>query len=252
MKLISPSKLAITGANFKPIGVPAKTPGRCLMCGFEHQKGDLVVDSNLSDSFTNWADLAAPASHVICGYCASSSQDPWTQAWMHAVITEKGVYKFASNNDIAYWLLNPPSTPFIMMKGDQQKQHLVWRTPVNYSREIYQVRIGEKMVTIRLKHLLSARDSALALSALLEEQAQITKKTKATKFYTPFIRPVREMDDYVAGRLRREVEVMAQENDIANHHAKVLKQCTPGEIWALTAVLYATEIDSPTLHALKV
>lgn len=251
MKPISPSKLAIIGGKLKPIGLPSKTSGRCLMCGFEHQEGDLVVDSNLSGSFTNWADLAAPSSNVVCGYCASASQDPWTQAWMHSVITEQGVYKFASNNDIAYWLLNPPNTPFVMMKGDQQKQHLVWRTPVNYSREIYQVRIGEKMVTIRLKHLIAARESALALSDLLEAQASLTKKTKVKKFYSPFIKPVREMDDFIAGMLKRDVEALAQESEYASQHAKVLNQCTPGEIWALTAVLYATDIDSPTLHTLK-
>ncbi len=250
MKMISPSKLAIQASarhGFKPIGIPAEKAGVCMMCGFPHTEGDLVVSSNLSGSFTNWSDLAN-SGDIVCGHCAAVSQDPWTQAWMNSVVTESGVYKFASNNDIAFWLLNPPKTPFIMMRGDQQKQHLVWRTPVNYSPDVYQVRFGEKMLSIRRKQLVSARDAALRLSARI---ADGSKKKSAKAFNTPFVKPVRDMDSLIAGQLRAEIVTIGESEPAVAADIQILNQCTPGEIWALTAVLYADPIDAPTLHELK-
>lgn len=254
MMMISPSRLAIAAAGFRPIGMPAVTEGRCKMCGFEHNQGDPVVDAALPDSFTSWGELSAPGSPVVCGSCAAVSQDPWMQAWMNACITQAGVYKFASNADIAYWLLNPPDGPFVMTRGDQQKQHLVWRTPVNYNREVYQVRIGEKLVTIRRAHLIKARDAALALSDLMNAQPQASIKRgrkAASSFTNPFVAVAREMDSLAAGVLKHEVAALAANDPAAAEHVAVLRQCTPGEIWGLTAVLYSEPSLNPTLHTLK-
>jgi|APLak6261703504_1056268.scaffolds.fasta_scaffold02539_3 CRISPR type IV-associated protein Csf1 len=252
MKMISPSKLAIQASahqGFKPIGIPAEKAGVCMMCGFPHAEGELVVSSSLSSTFTNWGDLANN-SDIVCGYCAAVSQDPWTQAWMSSVITESGVYKFASNNDIAFWLLNPPNAPFIMMRGDQKTQHLVWRTPVNYSPDVYQVRFGEKMLIIRRKQLILARDAALRLSARIADGS--SKKSAAKSFHTPFVKPVRDMDSLIAGQLRPQIVAIGNDEPAVAADLHIINQCTPGEIWALTAVLYAEPIAAPTLQELKI
>lgn len=251
MKLISPSKFAMNACGFKPTGLPALTDGQCMMCGFHHEKGDLIVDAPMSESFTNYSSLAAPSSAIICGYCATAGNDVWTRAWMQSVITSDGAFTFSSNNDIAYWLLNPPSTPFIMIKGDQKKQHLLWRTPVNLSREIYQIRLGEKMITIRLKHLIAAKEASLSLSPLLVAYADRAKKSKSSKTLMPFIRPSREMKDYLGGQLRYDAYVLARENTEAAIYVDTINRCTPGEIWALTAVLYAKPIAGPTKQVFK-
>lgn len=254
MMLISPSRLAIEAAGFRPTGLPAKSAGRCQMCGHTYVAGDLIVDAELPDTFTNWGELASAGSPHICGHCAAVCQAPWLQAWMNAVICEKGVFKFSSNADIAYWLLNPPEGPFVMTRGDQQKQHLVWRTPVNYSRDVYQVRIGEKMVTIRRAQLIEARDAAIILSerinASREEKPKPGRKP-ATDFTNPFTRPFREMDNVSAGRFRQEALNLAGEDSVSAAMLDTLRGCTPGEIWALTAVLYAEPSMSPTPHELK-
>lgn len=254
MKMISPSRLAIEAAGFRPVGISAEKEGRCLMCGHVYAVGEPVVGASLPDTFTNWGELAAPGSQFVCGHCAAVSQDPWMQAWMHSVITRDGVFKFASNADIAFWLLEPPQGPFVMTRGDQQKQHLVWRTPVNYNREVFQVRIGEKLVTIRRAHLVKARDAAQALSQMVSANREESKKRgrKATSdFINPFIRVAREMDDLLAGMLRTEVLELAAQNPDAQTHVDVLLQCTHGEIWGLTAVLYAEPSETATRHVLK-
>lgn len=253
-ELISPSRLAIEAAGMHPKGSPASEPGCCSLCGHAYAVGDLVASAAMPDTFTNWGEIASPGSPFKCGYCATVVNDPWTQAWMNAVICREGVFKFASNADIAAWLLNPPEGPFVMTKGDQQRQHLVWRTPVNYNREIFRLRIGEKLVTIRRQHLQEARDAAIKLSDLmkLERESDAKRGRKpAREFINPFIAVAREMDSLQAGQIRQEALALAVSNPEADNCLKTLLRCTPGEIWGLTAVLYAEPSSEPTKHQLK-
>lgn len=255
--LISPSDLVMRAAGrTPPRGEPAGKSGYCAMCGKPHTENDLVFPFEPEASFTDHNSLSDPTSSVICGSCVGVWSGEFTQTYSKSVICEEGVFPSAKNNHIAYWLLNPPNPPFIMMLSDQKRQHLVWRTPVNYSNKVYQVRFGSKLLTIRLNRLKQAVESC----RLLSEAASVGRKGAALK--SPFLSMARELDDLKHGRInpnvlkavRLEEESAQLEKTMTEIELRQLplrqaledlNTITPGEMWALTALLYATNPHRP-------
>lgn len=236
--MLSPSRLTVLAAGIKGVGTrQAKEACRCAMCGTTIQQGELLDDFSPGDSFTDYPSLACPTSKVICGDCKAVWRKEFMQKYSKAVITAEGIFPFAKMENQAYWLLNPPSTPFLIIVSDQQQQHLVWRAPVNRSRDIYQIRYGGSVLTIRPKKLAEA----LEASAFLVERVNqgLGKGMKAIK--NPFERLDWEMKDLRHGRLRRDVlsllnEPSADEARIKNSIA-LLQGMSAGEMWAMCAML---------------
>jgi len=63
---------------------------------------------------------------------------------------------FRKWNDISYALLNLPEPPFVIAYSTGKNQHMAWRSPVNYSKELFYVRLGLRDVKIRYKYLKRA------------------------------------------------------------------------------------------------
>jgi CRISPR type IV-associated protein Csf1 len=238
--MLSPSELVMQACGRTPaIGDPAKEGGRCAMCGKLHNKGDSVFPFKPDDSFTDVSSLAVPGSPVMCGACVGVWNEEFTQKYMNSVICSEGVYPFASNNDIAYWLMNPPKPPFMLMIGDQKRQHLVWRTPINHSREIYQVRFGSKLLTIRRSRLAPALEACDQLSAA----ASIGRKGGALK--SPFQSMARALKDIKHSKINSKVYDVVKSNPELKPALDFITNLTPGELWALTALLYGKEPSKP-------
>ena len=234
-KISSPSKVAIEADGRSPVTVQlAKGPGICAMCGYPHGAGDAIVPFAPDDSFTDFAALKGPSSPVICGWCAATWNIDYTQRALKSVMCKDGVFSAASNADISYWLHNPPSGNWLWVMGDQQRQHIVWRATVNTSAEVFQIRQGETNMTIRRKRLFEACDAAKRLAAAASEG----RKGAALK--SPFARLSRDLNEPGHGGIRYDLHAKALTNPDVSADVRLIQSCTPGELWALTAVLYAS------------
>lgn len=193
----------------------------------------MVVPFSPGSSFTDYASLRKPYSGVICGWCAATWNEDFTQKAIRTVMCEEGVFPAASSADIAFWLANPPAGKWIWIMGDQKRQHLVWRTTVNTSQEIFQVRYGENLLTIRRQMITQAIEAARRLAAA----ASVGRKGAPLK--SPFVRISRDMDDCAHGRIRWDLDAIAANDEQVSKDIRLIRSCTPGELWGLTAALYA-------------
>jgi CRISPR type IV-associated protein Csf1 len=244
MNAISPSQIAIQAAQRKPVGVlKAPAAGRCTMCGAAHAQGELVTPFAPEDSFTDYGALKAPASKVLCGWCAAAWNVDFTQKALKTVMCKDGVFAASSNADIGYWVNNPPEGPWIWVMGDQKRQHVVWRTTVNTSKDVFQVLFGENKLTVRRKKVNEAADAARRLATA----ASVGRKGAPLK--SPFLRLARDLDNNAHGTIRFDLQRRAQQEPQIKQDIRILQTCTPGELWALRALLFAPpSIERPARY----
>ena len=244
MKSISPSRVALQAASRAPVGaLKAKSDGECAFCGCAYSAGNLVMPFAPEKSFTDYGSMKKPCSKFLCGWCAGTWTVDFTQKALKTVMCSDGVFAAASNADIAYWLTNPPKGEWIWVMGDQKRKHIVWRATVNTSQELFQIRHGENNMTIRRDHLMKAVEAARSLAIV----ASTGRKGAALK--SPFIRLSRDLDEPVHGMIRDDLHKLAQTDVQIQYDVRLLQCCTPGELWALTALLYAEpSADKPTRY----
>ncbi|MYM92617.1 type IV CRISPR-associated protein Csf1 [Duganella vulcania] len=235
----SPSKLAALAAGLQPLGAPAQASGICALCGYAHGAGDVVSPFSPGDTFTDYTSMRGKGSKTVCGWCMATWGPDFTQRYTKSVITRDGVFPAASNDHIAWWLLNPPKGSWVFMLSDQKRQHLIWRAPVNTSDQVYQVRFGELVLTVRRAMLEKGADAARRLA----QAASAGRKGAALK--SPFVRLSRDIDTPAHGALRHELYEMATRDSQVADDIAVMHSLTPGELWGLTAVLYAATPSRP-------
>lgn len=241
--LVYASELACKAAGRSPVGEHQATEiGRCAMCARPHEQGESVAAFNPLTSFTDWASLKAPASTSICRWCKSVWDRSFTQTWLKTVVTPEGIFPAARNDHLAYWMLNPPQGPWLFLQGDQKIQHVVWRAPVNYSPDFYFVRAGESLLSIRRQHL---RDGVEAVRALAATATQLRAAKRGAPLKSPFLTLSRDRDAPSQGALRHELLKHAQTDKDTARQVDVVGNLTAGELWALTAVLYAADPHRP-------
>lgn len=179
--MISPSEIALHAAGFDPISeYELEAAANCVMCGIAMHEGDLAAEWNPKDSFTNWPHLQAPNSKHLCPHCAGAWRKEFTQGWITgAIFNMDGVHRPNSTETLAHALLYPPAPPFVWIRGDQNQQHLVWRTPVTTDVGLLRIRLGEQVVSIRRDLVLSTlkclRDAEVVLSELPKEKRPAKK-----------------------------------------------------------------------------
>lgn len=238
--MISPSLLALESLGRPvPSGTPSRYLLRCCMCGIDIHPGETVVAFSPDAGFTDLTSLSDPSSASICGPCLGVWNADFTQTYAKSVICREGMFPAAKNDHIAYWLLNPPTPPFLFFISDQQRQHLVWRTPVNYSQEVFQIRFGSKLLTIRRKKLLAAVEACNILSAAASDGS------KGTVLNTPYLLMSRDLDHVKHGIIHPTVLSIVDEQPDLQMHIETINALTAGEIWALTAVLYSKNPHRP-------
>lgn len=239
------------------IGIPlagsekASHDGHCAMCGVDYHQGDWVEPFDPGTTFTDFTALAYPQATHVCGACKALWRREFMQTYSKVVVSSEGMHTFASNDNQAYWLLEPPEPPFLMLISDQQLMHIVWKTPVSMSKDLYFVRLGEKTLSIRRPMLIAARDAAHRLSDAInaKEAEKIQgKKQKEPKFRSPFLRLDRNFANAMHGQISPMVRILAEERTELRGDVELLERLTPGELWGLTSVLYA---KSPTKSEAK-
>jgi CRISPR type IV-associated protein Csf1 len=245
--MISPTQLIIRSLGMQPEGTErAEVAGRCVMCGGDYSAGELVEPFSPKDSFTEYSDLQNPSGTHICGACKATWRKEFMQNYTKSVVCEGGLYPFFSNDAVGYWILNPPPPPYLMFISTQQLGHIVWKAPVNLSRDLMLVRYNDKVLKIRRDHLLKCVTAVRLLSDLLLKDAKPGRGRKPTTgvFKNPLILD-RSLEREVHGRLRDEVRALPTRYPESQDAIDTLDSATVGETWALAHVLYATDPVKP-------
>lgn len=238
--LISPTKLLTESLLIAKEGSQlADHTGRCVMCGAEYHKGEIVEPFAPADSFTEYADLQNPTGTHICGACKAVWRKEFMQSYTKNIVSKDGLFPFFSNNDVAYWLKNPPAPPFMMFISTQQLGHVIWKVPVSLSRDVFFVRYDDKVFAIRHARLMEGLEAANLIDAALKAKASLqagqdTKKKKKEKLYfeSPFVLD-RNLERSSHGFLKDAVVEMAQDDPAVAGAVAVLRSLNAGEIWAL-------------------
>lgn len=182
------------------------------MSGIPISPGDLVVATSYGPNFTSDLDLAARGSPVVSGYVAPLLAKPVMQRTQAALFCEKGAYKLTKDSARIWLFEDPPEGPYVVAVSDATLQHLIWRTPVNYSKDLMVVRLGERLLRIRRPVLLRAAEW---LHALPEYPFRILDR-KLTHF---------------------EHGIPADSADLTPDQIAEIARLTPGELWALSSMV---------------
>lgn len=246
--MISPTQLLIAYMGIPPMGkAVADHDGRCVMCGGHYTVGDRCDPWEPTPTFTDFADLQNPSGTHVCGAClaVNARGKDFMQTYTKSIVCRGGVFGFFSNDAVAHWLTNPPEPPYLAFISTQQIGHIVWKAPVNLSRERMTVRYNDKTLTIRRAHLLEAVEAAKALSeAKIADEIAKEAEGKGKKRGRPasFRSPVtldRELKNPESGTLASWVDSIAAGDPALMRAALTLRSATVGELWGLTHLLFA-------------
>jgi CRISPR type IV-associated protein Csf1 len=216
----------------------------CVMCAAPLPAGTAanpLRNSTFDGAFNNRLDLRATTGRYVCGDCETLWTKDWMQKYSKSFATSDNVYKFASNEQQAAFLLNLPEPPFCAIFSTRQQQHMIWRTPVSLSRELYIIRVDGDLLQIRQSALLEGlrayrhAEQVMAATALARTGRKL--KPPAALFS-------RELASSAMGSLRADVaELMLQTGN--DWVIPTLNGMSMGEWWALGAVRFADPENPP-------
>lgn len=154
---------------------------RCFYCGAGCAESHPAAQHR-SDTFIGWSDVAFPASGYVCAGCVRATDEsdrsrrPRMFSWLitrhDAIAMHKGQL-----DQIATWCLAPPAPPFAIVAAVGGQKHLIFRAPVNHSREVITVQFELERVTYRPPELAARLDLCKRLAAASGKPALVERPT---------------------------------------------------------------------------
>lgn len=240
---VSPSEIACKSLNLEPIGIAATKSCQCCMCGIQVQEGALVNKAAFSSGFTDDLSLVKRGKNLqICGHCQALCRVEGLRNSGFGAFSMQGYLPFRKWNDVAFALLNPPPAPFVMCYSTAKSQHMVWRAPVNYSPDLFRVRVGLQDLQIRRQRLLEApavceRVAMASFSHLSSAKKAAVRKTLPH----PYVSLSPDLKDPLQGLLHPLAHKLesAQQPPYEGfaQDMRFLRTLTKGEVWALRFIL---------------
>lgn len=223
----------------------------CAMCAAPLPAGTAanpITKHTFDAAFNNRADLRATSGRYVCGDCQALWTKDWMQKYSKTFATSDNVYKFASNDQQAAFLLNPPEPPFCAIFSTKQQQHMIWRTPLSLSRAIYVVRVDGDLLQIRQAHLLEGLRAYRHAEAVM---ATTPLERTGRKLKPPAALFSRELARHDMGCVRADVaELLRQTGDA--WVIDTLHGLSMAEWWALNVIRhYDPENPPPYQPALE-
>lgn len=236
---ITSSVVVANALGLEPGGVTSNFDNLCAMCGLHVKVGEHRTPTTYNPSFTDDLSLAARGSPCICGYCARLTESDALRASGYGVFSKAGAQPFRKWQDIARALMEPPEPPFVMTYATANNQHMAWRAPVNFSRDMFMVRVGLRDLRIRRKVL----QEAVRACELLGSLPGVKSKTASAKRKTlpnPFVAMSPDLKEPSHGRLHpglQSVEAKAAWTAAHTRALELVRNLTLGESWALRFIL---------------
>jgi CRISPR type IV-associated protein Csf1 len=236
------SELVCNQAGLKPLGAIGPTPVSCVTCGRAIRPGEQQSKFNPSSSFTLGPELCArDSSNFVCGYCVHLTNQDLMLKTQLVCITRSVIIPAARLAHKKWLLLNPPDPPFVFLQTDSQLPHMIWRTPLAVSRDFWYVRLGSRLLTVRL---------AVVRRALERFEGAIARFVRASKPKRvprhPFGSLDFELRDPFAWKIRSDIRPFLADGDL-----DFILGLRPGEYWALAILTSKTELENPTGYAIE-
>ena len=213
------SQLACSGLGISPIGNPSEAPFHCVKCGGLFPKGTSQMKFEVGANFMDSISLAGRHDpRWECGWCKVLGAKSVLGSTAKAFISATEALPIFKGENRVWVLQNLPTTPFVAVCGDTKCSHQIWRTPITMSRELVHLRLGSRLLTIRMP----------LVDALAAE---------LSKFEHPFRSYDWNLKDVNSGALR--FGVTSPELERLYPHAGT------GEWWALLALLSSKTPERP-------
>ena len=220
------SSIICQAFGLKPEGDSASHSDDCVFCGMHIAKGDLYTPFEVNPFFTDAQSFANKGGDMTCGFCSVLLTVDYLRATGYGVFSAAGVQPFRKWVAVAQALQSPPHGPFVMTYATANNQHMAWRSPVNYSRDLFYVRVGLRDLKIRRPVLLKAVETAQRMGVAIGRSP--TAKTLAH----PYIGLSPDLKDHNTGYLPQNVWEKCDPKDIQE-----IMSLTTGELWAMRFIL---------------
>ena len=223
---LTSSVIVSRAVGLMPDGIKAKKEGDCAHCGLHIRVGDLHVPFSVGPGFMDEHYLAAKGSDMTCGYCAVLMNKDALYSTAFGVFTETSVLPFRKWFDIDFELRHPPCTPFVMLYSTAKNQHMAWRAPVNFSQDLFSVRVGLRDVRINRPKLLRAFETARRMGKQIGREVTADSKS----FESPFrsLSPDLKNEGVDCSAMYKDTYDKCSSGDIVE-----LENLSLGEIWAM-------------------
>ena len=191
------------------------------------------------------AELCArdTAKDVICGYCVHLTTKKVMQSTQYVCITAEHVLPMRQLAHKKWLLLHPPEPPFVVVQGDTQLAHLIWRTPITESKDLWYVRLGRRQLIVRMPLV---REALERFDAIAERFAAVQPPQKKGKdprrLRSPFASLGYDLDELDLWRIRSDVRRYLTPDDLA-----MIPRLRPGEYWALAILSANKEATNPLI-----
>lgn len=155
----------------------------CFYCGINCNE-KYTKEEYVKKTFTNRDIVKYPGSDFVCGCCIESMNEYYGTKQIDGTVKQgRGgsprIYSWilTENKKIAMTkrhmrvlrriCLNPPSPPFSIVLSESGHKQLIFRTPVNYNKDIYSILLEEKEILVDRKKLKQYLDKAIIVSAAI-------------------------------------------------------------------------------------
>ena len=248
-----PSKLAMTALGLvPPTGLtPAQEDTFCTRCGQPVAKGDPVKEFPYhgNKTFMDAHDLACRGDYrVSCQWCVLACGKEVMSKCSATLFTPNGAYPLNTDNNRAWFFLNPPRPPYLVTIANARSQHLVWRTPVTLDNEMISVRFGLNLYTIRHTLLMRQVDLCLEAADIINNYHRQKKEKEGVKGKVktvphPFVCLDRDCADPAHGMLWPNIYEITKKNEKLQDIVQELQRATLGELWALATLVKTNRPD---------
>ena len=229
------SELVCRQAGLNPQGAIGTTETFCLMCGRIIHSGEHRSTFRPSSSFMDSPELCArDKSTQVCGYCVHLTNKSLMLKTQLVCVTQEHVIPAAKLVHKKWLLLNPPEPPFVFLQTETKLSHMIWRTPITVSRNLWYVRLGGRQLTVRLPLV----KKALERFKRIAERFEASKPTQ--KLRHPFTSLDFELRDLNAWHIRHDVKPYLHVEDF-----NCITKLRPGEYWALAILSTKQEPEEP-------
>lgn len=256
MEMLFNTELAVRSVGVRlPEGEKARGDTACMFCGKPIPIGSSCQPVKLGrGSFMDdaWFPIRSQVSCLHCVAMTSSKVAKKLGSANCIVYTLDGALPIAKDAARAWFLLTPPEPPFVVTASATINfQHLIWKSPVTYSRELIHVGWPTRTMTIRHSVLMRAVEvcRAVAAAAMEAKEAALKESKKKGAKVKPMTHPYicldRELSDLNHGIIRPDIAALAKTIPAIADGLAFLKGLSLGETWAL-ATLVKSKQEVPT------
>jgi hypothetical protein len=176
--------------DFLPVKPPKSIDSQCWLCGGETDGIGWDLKAAIGGAFTDHPAAKASHSQTLCCACAAlTSKDafvmacekhghspyfpakdgkpPFLSNWMfNSHVFSEQAWRMPSRAEMRDVLLSPPEPPFAITLANAGKKHVIFRAPVNHSRDLFSIQFDEQTALIdrnRFAAMLQQFEAAYAL-----------------------------------------------------------------------------------------